>query len=909
MASVASQLDKVRAGAPAAVVVEGPAGIGKTALVRRMLGASTDFQVLNATGDEGEMNLVGGIVAQLAASAYRLQVPQAEDSSDALPDAFAAGVALVDLLGRVQAKGPVTVVVDDVHWADAFSVQALAFALRRLRNDHVLAVFTTRDGSPGLPEALRRLADREGNLHLRLGGLGPSELAELGSAVSGRRLSRQAALRLFTHTGGSPLHARALLEELGQDALEDAGEVLPAPASFAMVVVARLAGCALETVNLVQAAAVLGQRCPLSAAAAVGGVKDVAQAMDEAVAAHLLESHPQRQIAFVHPLVRAAVYRDLGPARRSDLHRRAATVLEGSAALFHRVEAAVVEDPALAREVEEHAREELRRGAATSGAEALLAAARLTVDRSHRTTLVLDALDALLMAGEVGRAAIVAKEVADSPDSARRQYLLGHLALASGRQEEAEALLVQAWRLWEEAPESGLGALIAADLAQVCALRLLSAEAAEWARRAIDASTDPELTTSALSILVPCLGRVGRPADAFAGSGSFLGPAADPTSVHVEALLGRGIVRLWVDDLEPAHADFTEVVAMSRDRPASRQALVALGMLADTNYRLGAWDDSVVHAAQVVSLVEDSDQVWFGPFAHAAATWALAPRGRFERAEVHVRAAAEAGRVLGDETSVGCAATAAAHLAFFRGDFAGVVEVLRPVVELGSRAADEEPTVHPWRELHVEALLRLGRLEEAEAALAALEALAASRDLRSSSAHAARLRAELETMWGHHEAARAAFEVAVARWQDLPAPFEQARARYAYGSFLRRRGDRRAAAAYLRAAWEVFVRLGAAPLADRCQTELLGCGLTPSPRSARSTADLTPQELAVARLVALGRTNREVASELIVSPKTVEYHLSRMYTKLGVRSRTELAALLAAAEPPSRVPAAHPGLR
>ena len=316
---------------------------------------------------------------------------------------------------------------------------------------------------------------------------------------------------------------------------------------------------------------------------------------------------------------------------------------------------------------------------------------------------------------------------------------------------------------------------------QVCAMRLRSTEAAEWAPRAIDASTDPALTTTAMSILVPCLGRVGRPAEALAAAASLHRDGSGAAFAHVEALLGRGMVRLWVDDLERACADFNAVLAACRQRPASRQALVALGMLADTEYRLGAWDDSIVHAAQVVSLVEDSEQVWMGAFAHAAATWVLAPRGDAEGAQAHAHAAAVAGRVMGDATSMGCAATAAAHAAFFRDDLCAAVQAVQPMLELGDVAAADEPSVHPWRELHVEALLRLGRLNEAEVALEALEALAESRDRRTSRAHATRLRAGFEAAAGHHEAARTAFECALVRAQDIASPFERARAHNDYG--------------------------------------------------------------------------------------------------------------------------------
>lgn len=894
LATVVGQVEQARAASPAVVVVEGPPGMGKTTLVQRVFEGAPDLQVMTAAAEEWEARLPGGVATQLLAAADEPRDPLRPRLAEAALDPYALGVELLEVLGRRQEQGPVAVVVDDAQWADTLSVQGLAFALRRLRTDQVVAVFAARDGSPGLPDGLRRLAGGERGVSLRLGGLTPAELSELATAVTGRPLSRRAAEHLRAHTGGNPLHARALLEELGEEGLEGAGTILPAPRSFATVVVDRLAGCSPDTVNLVQAAAVMGQRSPLSAATAVAGVADPAAALDEAVAAQLLELCPPRQVAFVHPLVRAAVYHDLGPSRRSALHARAAAALDGPPALFHRVEAALVEDADLAAEVEAQGREELTRGALAAGADALLAAARLTTDRSARPRLVLDALEALLAAGEVAQAAAVADEVARLPVSARSRCLLGRLALAGGRQHEAEGFLREAWRLCEhEQPGAALAALVAADLAQVCAMQLRSEEAAEWARRSIDASPDPELATSALSILVPCLGRIGRHVDAVGVAASGLDDGSAP-SARTEALLGRGIVRLWVDDLEQARADLAEVVDACRDRPASRQALVALGMLADTEYRIGAWDDSVVHAAQVVSLVEDSEQVWFGAFAHSVATRALAPRGDFDRAEHHAAQATKAGRVLGDATSLGCAATAAAHVAFFRGDPAGAVRAVQPMLELGTRADDDEPSVHPWRELHIEALVRLGRLDEAEAALQGLEALASARDRRSSLVNAARLRGGLEAARGRTSVARARFEAAVDQAHGLGAPFELARAQNDYGSFLRRLGERRAAATQLQAASERFTALGAAPLVERCRQELAACGSARAPRAERAATDLTPQELAVARLVAAGQSNREVAADLIVSPKTVEYHLSHVYAKLGVRSRTQLVARLAA---------------
>ena len=216
LASFAFQVSRARGGVPAVVVVEGPAGIGKTALVRQALAGAADFQVLAATAEEWESRLAGGVVAQLMAGADDALARQEQRDQEISADPFTTGVELLELLGRLQRHGPVALVVDDAQWADTVSVQAVAFALRRRHRDCVLAVFVAREEAPGLPETLRRLADGEGGVNVHLDGLDPPELAELSSAVRGRTLSHRSAQRLCTHTGGSPLHARALLEELAE---------------------------------------------------------------------------------------------------------------------------------------------------------------------------------------------------------------------------------------------------------------------------------------------------------------------------------------------------------------------------------------------------------------------------------------------------------------------------------------------------------------------------------------------------------------------------------------------------------------------------------------------------------------------------------------------------------------------
>lgn len=899
-----AELERARAGEARTVVIDGAPGMGKTALARQFLaleaaraegGRSRAPAVLPAGGDEWESGLAYGVMVELLTTAGPVgaELRARLATGDAL-EPLAVGSQLVSLIGDLAAAGPVVVVVDDIQWADLPSVQALTFALRRLRSDPVLTVILARDDAPGVAEGLRRLSQEHGS-HLTLTGLDDLELSELSERLGGLGLSRAAARRLADHTGGNPLYAGALIHELTPESIERSRSGLPAPRSFAMVVLARLAACSEPARSLMEATSVLGRQVvPLALAAAVGEVADPLAALDEAVAAQLLEAAPSipTAIAFAHPMARAAVYHHLGPGRRRALHRRAAVSVDDEAtALAHRAAAAVGEDAELAAQLAAHARADAARGAISRAARDLQTAAQLHPEREARQRLVLDAAELLLRAGDAAAAAPVVATMADFPDSPRRRYLEGHLCLLQGRAAEAETILTQAWQRCDAGADGRLCSLISSDLAQLCSSQLRSGDAAEWVGRAIETSEDAEATAAALAVLVPCVGLLGRSAEGLAPS---VGSRDNqPVTVGVDALLGQGVLRLWLDDLVKARADLADVVARSRHRPAARAALVARAALAEVEFRLGAWDDSVSDTAVALSLMEDSEQRWLAAILHASSTWVAAPRGDWDEAERQARAAAAAAEALGDALSAVCAAAAGAHVAFFRGDYEHAARLLHP---LSGHAVENVPAqagVHPWRPLHAESLLRLGRVAEAQEAVAVFRRLAVSWQRPSGLAYVDRLEAQIAAARGDDKVAGQHFGSARGRFADLSMPFEAAMTDEAYGRYLRRNGERRAAASYLQAALEVYGRLGARALIGGCETELAGCGLTPRRRDGDQSPELTPQELAVARLVATGRSNREAAADLVVSVKTIEHHLSSIYAKVGVRSRTQLAARMA----------------
>ncbi|MGH9008716.1 MAG: AAA family ATPase, partial [Acidimicrobiia bacterium] len=714
------ELAGVRVGGSRVVLIEGAAGIGKTALLRRFLHRAEPVRVLKAIGDEAETLLPYGVLDQLLVG-----LPGRGEIRDGpMNDPMSVGTQVLHVLAAVQPECPLVMVLDDAHWADAASLRALTFALRRLHVEKVLAVVLAREDFPGLPEGLRRLAGGERGLYLRLAGLRADELAELATVLGARSLPRQASERVWKHTGGNPLHARALFEELDREALGWSEGPLPAPRSFALLVLARLAACSPAAEALVQAAAVIGHRGGLDLVFRLSGVDDPAGALEEALAARLLELvdvSGGRTVAFPHPLVRAAVYHGLGPARRAALHARAATLVGRPLSLDHRIAAALVEDAALAAEVAKRAREEAARGASGAAAAHLVTAARLTPDESGRQSLLLDALELLLASGDASEAMLLADRVAALAHSARRNCLLGYLALLTGRQREAQDLLTSAWDAHDPTRERRLGSLISEQLAYLCSIQLRIPASIAWAQRSV-AAQDVGRPSLALAVLVTGAALAGRADEALRLAESLPGDTGRPTPEAMVGPLGRGIVRLWTDDLTGAHHDLSTVVLASQLQPSCREAILGLTFLAQAEYRLGAWDDSLAHGDLAVSLAIDSDQVWLLTMAHSAAHWVHAARGNAEAAEHHARAAGETALMLGDAAGVLYAATAAANSALCRGDPGQAIDALGTAVALGGRGEVREPGAFPWRELHAEALVDLGQLDEAEAILGPIEA-------------------------------------------------------------------------------------------------------------------------------------------------------------------------------------------
>ena len=888
---------RVQAGEPRLVLVSGEAGVGKTRLVERLLTEMAAWSVLRSSGDKAETDVPYGVAGQLVAEQPTTTVDglSRTGTADTFTQPHAVGAGLLELLGDLQDSGPVGVVLDDAHWADLPSLQAVTFALRRLRADRVMALLIRRtEEDHRIPEGVDRLIENGHGSRIDLSGLTVNELRDLLQLQDQVALSPAQLERLWDHTRGNPLWATTLLDEVPPDQLASGDQPLPAPLAMARSVERRLNACSPDASALVGAAAV-GGALDVGTLGALADLPDPLPALDEGVREGLLKragSPPAIAVRFPHPLVAAAAYDALDAAPRAALHRRAAELAPNDATrIRHEVAATTGQDAALSSHVAEHARDQRDRGDLITAASAFITAAGLSPERAASESLLLDAAETSLMTGDVGSAVRVLGEHPDLEAGRRLDYIRGWEAFATGRFDYARQLLTRACD--DSADElTGAAARLLAYLELLAGNGLASAS---WGRRAVQLSPSGWHRNLAAGFQAMGSFIAGRTADAYAAL-AWVPEVPDLPPDAVDAAAIRANLRLFDDDLDRARREYFAVLSACRSSGNFLAMTHVLGNLAEIEYRTGRWDDAVGFGDRAVGVASDLDQTWVFSCVHAVASPVYARRGEWEVAEAHVRAAKQAADMLQDAASIAYAGTAAAILAHSRRDYPGVLAAVEPLVAAPSRDGFDEPGCFMWRELQVEALVRLGRLDDAEAALAPFEEAAADRDRLTVMGCAARARGLLEAARGNTKAASSALDNAVSLHRDAGVPFEQALAHLAAGGVLRRSGRRHAAVEHLQAASRICAELRAMPFVELCDQELRGCGLKPIRRQRGEITQLTPQEMSVAKLVASGLRNREVAAEMVLSVKTIEYHLGNAFTKLGVRSRTELSHRLRDAE-------------
>ncbi len=907
LAVLAEVMDAVQAGRLGVVLVEGEAGIGKTTLVRAALAEAT-ARVVWATGDEAETGLDHGVVDQLVRNAPLDARSRAGLFDEIGGDPLRTGAALVRLLDGIDLDRdrPLAVVVDDAQWADGASLQALAFAARRLRRDPVVLCLVVRtEGLDDLPANVLRLVDDAGR-RLVVGPLDRAAVRLLAENQSGEVVTAPVADRLVEHTRGNPLHLVSLLEEMRPSALASVDE-LPSPQPFASLVRSKLASMTQGAQDVVAAVAVVGDPIPVAVAGIVADVDGLAAAVDEAVAQGLVAldgghgaGASARSMSMAHPLVRAAVLSDLSLERRAELHRRAGGALGGAVGLRHRLLGSVGGDRDLWSEAVEEARRQDARGAHGTAAGLLALAVGVATEQVEREATVQAALDEHLMAGQVREAEALRPAVHACEPSAGRSYSLGRAAYVIGPRREAPPLLADAWRRLTGGDDpcvpDDLGPTVreaagrvAAMLATVGVDRARGEEAIRWARLAVELSPEQAALASAAHMLASGHALRGTFEDGVLELDGLcdrlrrtLG-AADPTAVDCHS--ARGLLRLWSHELDGAAADFEASLAASGERGAFVAQETARFYLAETRYRQGRWDEAILLAELSASLVDDSGQDWVAALPHATAARPLGARG--ESADEHLERSAAAAATVGAGVGIVLAQVAALEVAACRRDHPVVVALGAALVGDAGRHVDER--IAPWRASFVEALVAEGRLAEANELVVELAAAPSTPLVATDAARAAVV---LAAAGGDDAEVDRAAGVGLALDPAAVGPYPRARLELAVGRAWRRRGERRRAMGVLEPALDRFRGLGARPWVEQVEREMAASGLRPARAPARAGTDLTPQEQAVAHLVARGLTNREAAAELVVSAKTVEHHLSRIYAKLGVRSRTELVRRL-----------------
>jgi DNA-binding CsgD family transcriptional regulator len=880
------------AGRSQVLLVEGEPGIGKTTLVERFLADLPPTLIMRASGDEAEADVPFAMLDQLLRSA-------GGDSNALRADGHVA-VGL-DLLERIT-SGPeddraAVVIVDDAHLTDAMSLRTLLFAARRLVGSRALVVLITSEA--GLSTGWRKLAAGSTGSTLSVGPLEPPQISELGLAL-GVPMTADAAGRLWEHTGGNPLYAHAVLRELPADSSwQYEPRLLPVPDSYAQLVRRELDRCAPDVLALIEAAAVLGVRAPLHAVIELTGLDDPLEAVDGAVETGVVRLQARAGtsvVEFSHPLARAAIYEGLPQSRRSRLNTSAARIVsDPGSALRHRVEAATIANRGLLAELEEHARGEIARGAWSSAVTSLIAASRLTPVPADRERLALEAIQAMLYAGD-GAAARRLAEQTGFADGPRRDSVLAYLAAFADDMEAAEQMLTRAWERRALADDTGLSATIAQRSAFLATARLRGHEAIRWARRAEALAPDDPATGL---LIAPSLALgfsfTGSPQAAHAALDRWLDdPSAPRHGAGFVLLALKGHLLLADGDLGAARAAFKTSAAESRERGLLVVAALSLAGLTRAEYLAGSWDSAVVASEQALALAVESEDRWVIAKAHWSACEVPLARGDWPVAEAHVRAIQEQAPKF--ERHLAAQAIASAVLAAAQGHPEAALLALAPLDAIEPREGVEDQTFLPWHHIKAQALVDAGELEAAAQFMRSVDTPTSVGRNPLLAARLAHARGMLDFAGQRTERALTSLRGAIATIEPLGMPYEQGLIELSHGRVLRRVGERRAASTALLAAHKRFAELGAQQALQRCETELAACGLAPATRKSRDYTALTPQELAVARLVVSGMTNREVSNELMLSTKTVEFHLGHVYAKLGVRTRSALRARARASE-------------
>jgi DNA-binding CsgD family transcriptional regulator len=896
LASVRAFIDEVGDG-PGALVLEGDAGIGKSTLwLAGVEHARTRrLRVLWSRPAEAERSLAHAGLGDLLEDALDETLPTlpaprrralevAMLRGDALGDPVdqrAVAVAVRDVLELLSKDEPILVAVDDVQWLDTSSSGALAFALRRLAANDIRVLLTRRLVDEAQPFGLDQALRKEAVQRLPVGPLSVGALHQLLRDRLGRSFARQTLLRIHERSGGNPFFALELARVLDADV--DPLEPLPVPETLEELLRARIARLPASTREALALAAALGTSSESLLARA--GV--AAAALEPAAAAHVIERE-DGTIRFTHPLLSSVLYRDLGEKRRR-VHGRIARLVEDPLVRArHLALSKDKPDADIAAALDEAASLAVDRGASAVAAELAEHAVRLppldACDERRRRALA--AARAHQVAGEWTRARTIATDLlAETEIGSWRAEALVLLSELESVDRAAE-LLEQALR--EATSRPALQSLIHCRLAWATRFRAGFDHAA--AALELAEQLDDNVLQARARAVQAILGW-------FAGSAEAPGdlPAL---ARHLPAALGgerlvQEAMQAIVNTFAPsskrneARAMFEREHRQWRDRDEPRSARALWG-LAWLEFWAGRWALAAEHAARAHDIA-----IQYGlevPQDHLPIAVIAVHRGQLELARDHSELALKlAEEQFGFHPPQHMAVLGL--VALWSGDPPAAADWFDKADRRAAALEWGEPSVRWWTADHAELLLELGRIGDAVRVVDTWEADAIRVAREWVLAHVTRCRGLVAAARGDVEQALALLAQAVAEHDAVGDPFGRARALLALGTVRRRARQKRPAREAIEAALGDFDAIGASRWAAKARGEL-------SKVSGRTRAEgLTAAERRVARLVAEGRTNREVAAALFLGERTVASHLTHIYAKLGVRSRTELARRLHAEKP------------
>jgi DNA-binding CsgD family transcriptional regulator len=885
-------LADAREGNSGVLVIRGEAGIGKTALLRYTARQASGFRVAQVTGVEAEMELPFAGIHQLCAPVLdqldALPQPQRDALSVALglaagdvPDRFLVGLAVLGLLSAAAEERPLLCLVEDAQWLDDASGVILGFIARRVLAESLAIVVTVRDSNAthhfdGLPELLLR-------------GLAEEDARTLLMRAVPGRLDERVRDRIVAETRGNPLALLDLPGRLSSAELAGGFEPLAAmdlPRHLEDHYL-QLAGELPETTQrllLLAAVEPMGDATLVWRAAEGLGIDSSALAPAED--AQLVEVGAR--VRFRHPLVRSAVYRAAAVSERRAAHRALAEVTDSDTdpdrRAWHRAHAAVGVDEEVAAELERSADRARARGGAAAAAAFLAHATELTPDPADRGRRALAAAQAKFdaAASEVALDLLATAELAplDELQRARLERLRAEISFARTRGSDAPALLLDAARRLEPldaamARETHLEAMAAAMFAGS-----LSEPGVREVAEAAQAAPAPPQPPRATDLLLD--GLATRFTEGYSAGLPPLRRALDAFR-DVEGL-ARGEARwvwlacrlaqdLWDDELWDVLA--TRGLRVARETGALGVLPIAATYRASLHIHEGEF-------GAASSLIEEADAIvdatGMAPLKFASLTLAAWRGNEADGLELFEASRSEA-TARGEGRGLGVLAGAEALLYNGRGRYAEALAA----AQRGSEHDDVGVVERALVEL-IEAGVRSG---ETDATAAALERLS-ERTQASGTDWALGIEAGSRALLSDGSDAEPLYLEAVERLERSRGVVHLARARLLYGEWLRRENRRVDAREQLRAAHEMFSEIGAEGFAERAGHELLATGETVRKRTDEARGMLTPQEAHIARLAREGLSNPEIGAQLFISPRTVQYHLRKVFQKLDINSRNQL---------------------